>query len=87
MPIPVAAGGGGINSLLFCPFGLDLEAFQRTAIESGVDTKTLSLESNLLIDCGTAAAGSGGEDKIVHMWILYDQHYYFNHDGSVTISN
>ena len=80
--VPLASG-----KVAVCPFGIDLEAFQHTAIESGVDTKTLSLESNLLLDCGTAAAGSGGEAKNVHMWILYDQHYYFNHDGSVTISN
>ena len=27
------------------------------------------------------------QDMIVHMWMLFDQHYYFNMDGSITYSN
>jgi hypothetical protein len=65
------------------PFGLDLDAFQHTAIEGGVDTKTLAEEVNLLIK---VAAGNA-EAKIIDVFALYDQHYYFNSDGMITFSN
>jgi len=78
-----------------CPFGLDLDAFQHTAIEAGVDTETLSQESNLILNIGPGGVGAGGgavpgsglHPKIVNMYILYDQHYYFGADGMVTFSN
>ena len=68
-----------------CPFGLDLEAFQHTAIESGVDSETMAMETQLLLNI--PAVGSGIEDKNVHCYLLYDQHYYFNMDGTITFSN
>ena len=68
-----------------CPFGLDLASFQHTALESGLDSETLALETNLIVNC--AGAGSGAEDKNVHTYLMYDQHYYFNSDGSITFSN
>ena len=73
------------NTPTFCsPFGLDLEAFQHTAIESGVDSETMALQTNLIIDVdGTI----GAEDKTIHSWTCYDKHYYFNSDGSVTMSD
>ena len=65
-------------------FALDLEAFQHTAVESGVDTETMALQTNLIIDVdGTI----GAEDKTIHSWSCYDKHYYFNSDGSVTMSD
>ena len=54
--------------------------------ESEVDTSTLAKDTNLLLNWG-AGNDSGLEDKIVHMWALFDQHYYFNMDGSVSYSN
>lgn len=87
--IETAAGGGDVlcpqsaEPLNMIPFGLDLDAFQHTAIEAGVDTKTLAEEVNLLL---TVAAGNV-EDKIIDVWTLYDQHYYFNSDGNITFSN
>jgi hypothetical protein len=69
----------------FCPFGLDTTSFQHEALEAGVDTQTLSQESNLILNIN--AAGSGVENKNVHIWIIYDQHYYFNANGMVTFSN
>ena len=70
--------------------GLDLDAWQRTAIEGGVDNETLAEEANLIIDIDGNAAGpgnSGIENKTVHMYVLFDQHYYFNRDGMITFSN
>lgn len=75
----------GSQTICSSPFGLDLEAFQRTAIESGVDSETLGEAVNLIIDIN--AVGSGQEDKIVDVWTLYDQHYYFKSDGMIDFSN
>lgn len=77
-----------------CPFGLDLDAFQHTAIEAGVDSETLSQESNLILNIGPGdpgaavpIVGSGLQPKNVIMYVLYDQHYYFGSDGMITFSN
>jgi len=67
-----------------CPFGLDLDSFQRTAIEAGVDSETLALESNLILNI--SGGGTGAEDKNVHTYLIFDRHYYFNADGSITTS-
>ena len=67
-----------------CPFGLDLDAFQHTAIESGIDSETMAMETNLILTI--AAAGVGIEDKTVDSYLIFDRHYYFNSDGSVTMS-
>ena len=50
----------------------------------------MAQDTNLILNWGATAGvadNSGIEDKIVHMWALFDQHYYFNMDGSVTYSN
>ena len=69
-----------------CPFGISTDGFSRDVIESGIDTHTLAQDTNLLLNWA-AADNSGAEDQIVHMWCVFDQHYYFNADGSVTYSN
>lgn len=68
-----------------CPFGLDLESFQHTAIESGIDSETMAMETNLILNI--PPIGAGVESKTVQTYLVYDQHYYFNADGSVTFSN
>ena len=87
--------GDGINTiapasgqeLSYTPFGLDLDAFQHTAIEAGVNTETLALETNLILNIDNAGgAGSGAEPKNVHTYVIYDKHYYFNADGNITFS-
>tara|TARA_R100000805_G_C3623651_1_gene129732 strand:+ start:1546 stop:3063 length:1518 start_codon:yes stop_codon:yes gene_type:complete len=86
-------GDGGGNTLTttgdsiqsVCPFGLDLQAFQHTAIESGVDSETMAMETTLI--CNINAVASGIEDKNVHCYLIFDQHYYFNADGTITFSN
>ena len=84
-------GGGNIVStqerdiVSACPFGLDLDSFQHQAIEAGVDSETLAQETNLILNI--SAGGTGAEDKNVHTYLIYDQHYYFNMDGSITFSN
>ena len=73
-------------SVSVCPFGVSTEAYSRAIAESGVDTSTLSQETHLQLNW-QPGVNSGIEAKIVHMWVLYDQHYFFNRDGSVTFSN
>jgi hypothetical protein len=69
-----------------CPFGLSVDSFSRDVVESGVDTATLAQETRLLLNWA-AADNSGAEVQIVHIWCLFDQHYYFNENGSITYSN
>lgn len=69
-----------------CPFGISTDGFSRDIIESGVDTSTLAQETNLLLNW-SGNDNSGAEVLNVHMWCLFDQHYYFNSDGSITYSN
>jgi len=80
---PLAAS---TNEPVFCsPFGIDLDAFQHTAIEAGVDTATLAQHTSLILNIGAATIGA--EDKTIHTWICYDKQYYFNADGSVSMSD
>jgi len=79
----VPTGGQTIG---VCPFGLSVDSFSRDVIESGVDTQTLAQETRLLLNWA-AGINSGAEAQVVHIWALFDQHYYFNMDGSVTYSN
>ena len=81
--ITLATTGGTIQSVT--PFGLDLESFQREAIQSGVDSETMALSTNLTLNI--SAIGSGIENKNVHTWLLHDRFYYFNRDGSITMSD
>ena len=69
-----------------CPNGVSTEAFSRSITESGVDVETLAQETYLQLNW-EAGINSGIEDKVIHAWFLYDQHYYFNKDGSITFSN
>jgi len=85
-------GGGGLNfapqsedPICCAPFGIDLTSFQHEALEAGVDTKTMSQESNLILNID--AAGSGAQNKTIHMWIIYDQFYLFNTNGMITFNN
>jgi len=69
-----------------CPFGISTDSFKRDIMESGLDTVSLAKDTNLLLNWD-GNDNSGAEDQIVHMWVLFDQHYYFNMDGSVSYSN
>lgn len=79
----VPTGGQTIG---VCPFGLSVDSFSRDVVESGVDSATLAQETRLLLNWA-AADNSGAESQIVHIWALFDRHYYFNQDGSITCSD
>lgn len=75
----------GNEPVAVAPFGIDLESFQHTAIESGVDSETMAMQTNLILNIGAATIGA--EDKTIHTWTCYDKQYYFNADGSVSMSD
>jgi hypothetical protein len=90
--LTIAPGSYSVRNV--CPFAMDLQSFNHTAIQSGIDTQTLSLETNLILNIGPGApgaavpiVGSGLQAKNVHMYVSYNQFYFFNSDGSITFEN
>jgi len=86
--IETQAAGAAVNGLLdaggpysFCPYGLDLEAFQRVAIESGVNTADRSLPISLILSHNGNQAAQN-----VDAYILADALFYINADGSMSVS-
>ena len=73
------AGSDGLQR--FCPFGLDLEAFQRVAIESGVNTADRSLPISLVLGFTAAPTATN-----VDVYVLADALFYINGDGSMSVS-
>ena len=73
--------GTSNGRIFYAPFGLDLEAFQRVAIESGVNTADRSLPISLIIQ---TAAGLQGQN--VDVFVLADALFYINGDGSMSVS-
>jgi hypothetical protein len=73
--------GGSDTEYRFSPFGLDLEAFQRVAIESGVNTADLALPMSLVLDTATLSSS-----QIVDCFVLADALFYINADGSMSVS-
>ena len=67
----------------FCPFGLDLEAFQRTAIESGVNTADRSTPITLVLDIGVAIA----EALNIDAYVAFDSLYYIDSTGIISVSH
>ena len=76
------AKAGTSGSVVYCPFGMDLEAFQRVAIESGVNTADRSLPISLVLDFATAPADNTQCD----VFVLADALFYINGDGSMSVS-
>lgn len=74
----VASGQGR-----YCPLGVDMEAFQRTAIESGVNTADRSTPITLLLNIGAAAA----EAIQVDAYVAYDALYYIDSSGVISVSH
>lgn len=74
--------GGVMVSHQFSPFGIDLEAFQRTAIESGVNTADRSLPISLIVDIGAA----GAEAINIDAYVAYDSLYFIDSAGNISVS-
>lgn len=65
-----------------CPFGLDFEAFPKTALESGVNTADRSLPMTLEVKKHSGA----GFNVNVDVFVMCDAIFYVNLDGSVSVS-
>ena len=74
------AFAGARPLIQFAPFGLDLEAFQRVAIESGVNTADRSLPISLILNVQTAI------QQNIDAYVLADALFYLNADGSMSVS-
>ena len=74
---------GSAAVLPFAPFGLDLEAFQRVAIESGVNTADRSLPISLVLNYDAAGPSAATN---VDVYVLADALFYLNADGSMSVS-
>ena len=77
-----AGPGNGPQSFRFSPFGIDLEAFQRTAIESGVNTADRSLPISLIVDIAAVNA----EAINIDAYVAYDSLYFIDEMGSIRVS-
>ena len=83
----VTLASSGNEPTYGAPMAISLDSFNHTAIEAGVDSETMALQTSLILNINSAAGNIGAEDKTIHTWICYDKHYYFNADGSVTMSD
>jgi len=85
--IPQDAGAGAaVTSYEFAPFGMDLESFQRTALESGVNTSDRSLPISLIINCGGGAAAVN-EAFNLDCYVAYDSLYFIDAIGNIRVSS
>tara|TARA_R110000824_G_scaffold143807_4_gene311565 strand:+ start:7137 stop:8558 length:1422 start_codon:yes stop_codon:yes gene_type:complete len=82
-----SAGGAACASHVFCPFGIDCEAFQPDgkgggALESGVDTATHSTPMALNLDLGAGVA----QAMVVDMYVVHDSLYFIDEVGNLRVS-
>ncbi len=63
-------------------FGYDFEAFQRVALEAGINTQDRSLPINCILKRHTATTNPTRVD----FFVLTDALYYINLDGTVSVS-
>ena len=79
-----ASGRLAVNTpFQFSPFGLDVEAFQRTAIESGINTADKSTPISLILDIGVGLA----EAQTVDAFVAFDSLYYIDSSGIISVSH
>tara|TARA_R110002124_G_scaffold77603_5_gene207893 strand:+ start:2097 stop:3737 length:1641 start_codon:yes stop_codon:yes gene_type:complete len=80
---------GRPSNMEFAPFGLDFEAFQKEAVNSGLNTESLALSMDLVLDIDnpSAVAGERQEQQVnLDIYTWYDIIYYINMDGTITYS-
>jgi len=77
--------GGGVAcvSYEFAPLAMDLESFQRTALESGVNTADRSLPISLLLNVG---GGIALEQINIDAYVAYDSLYFIDSVGNIRVS-
>jgi len=84
--LPQDPGAGvAVVSYQFAPFAMDLESFQRTALESGVNTSDRSLPITLLLNIGGGAAAAN-EQFNIDAYVAYDSLYFIDAIGNIRVS-
>ena len=79
----VVAPGAPDATMLFSPFGIDMEAFQRvTAGHDGVNTADRATPITLQLTIGAAA----GEAISVDAFVCYDSLFYIDSSGTIRVS-
>ena len=86
MAVP-SNGGAALVSHVFCPYGIDCEAFQPDgkgggALESGVDTATTSQPFALNLDIGAPLASP----ITVDMYVVHDSLYFIDTVGNLRVA-
>tara|TARA_R110001592_G_scaffold128430_2_gene340536 strand:+ start:12764 stop:14218 length:1455 start_codon:yes stop_codon:yes gene_type:complete len=86
MAVP-SAGNAALVSHVFCPYGIDCEAFQPDgkgggALESGVDTATTSQPFALNLDIGSPL----GSPITVDMYVVHDSLYFIDTVGNLRVA-
>ena len=86
MAVP-SPGGAALVSHVFCPYGIDCEAFQPDgkgggALESGVDTATTSQPFALNLDIGAPLASP----ITVDMYVVHDSLYFIDTVGNLRVA-
>ena len=79
----VVAPGNADETAKFCPFGIDMESFQRvSAGHDGVNTAERSTPITLQLTIGAAA----GEAIAIDAFVCYDSLFYIDPSGSIRVS-
>lgn len=79
----VVAPGAADATHQFCPFGIDMESFQRvTAGHDGVNTADRATPITLQLTIGAAA----GEAVTIDAYVCYDSLFYIDASGSIRVS-
>ena len=76
-----------MNSLRFCPFGIDCESFQPDgkgggALESGIDTASSSTPLELVVDIGIGQASP----IVVDIYVVADSIYFIDTVGNLRVA-
>ena len=83
--IPADAGvGAGAVSYQFTPLAMDLESFQRTALEAGINTADRSLPISLILNVGAGAAAA--EAINIDAYVSFDSLYFIDEVGNIRVS-
>lgn len=85
----VLTAAGRPSTMEFSPFALDMEAFQKEAVNSGLNTESLALSMDLVLDIdnpSAIAATRQVQQVNLDIYTWYDIIYYINMDGTITYS-
>ena len=84
----VVAPGAPDATHLFCPFGIDMESFQRvTAGHDGVNTADRATPITLQLTIGNNPAGAAAVEAVtIDAYVVYDSLFYIDSSGSIRVS-